>query len=59
MPRHWDPGKLIVNEQTFSIKLPKSWIPVSRTGMTSFIMQHRVTLQCSYSCGMNCGMTVK
>ncbi|MFP3032623.1 MAG: hypothetical protein ACEY3M_16390 [Wolbachia sp.] len=24
MPRHWDPGKLIVNEQTFSIKLPKS-----------------------------------
>nr|WP_167347164.1 MULTISPECIES: WPE palindromic element domain-containing protein [unclassified Wolbachia] len=29
MPRHWDPGKLIVNEQTFSIKLPKSWIPVS------------------------------
>ncbi|UVW84468.1 hypothetical protein NHG98_03315 [Wolbachia endosymbiont of Aedes albopictus] len=24
MPRHWDPGKLIVNEQTFLIKLPKS-----------------------------------
>ncbi|MFP3015089.1 MAG: hypothetical protein ACEY3B_02050 [Wolbachia sp.] len=24
VPRHWDPGKLIVNEQTFSIKLPKS-----------------------------------
>ncbi len=24
---HWDPGKLIVNEQTFSIKLQKSWIP--------------------------------
>ncbi|MDR0772987.1 MAG: hypothetical protein LBE46_01435 [Wolbachia pipientis] len=23
----WDPGKLIVNEQTFSVKLPKSWIP--------------------------------
>nr|WP_245611073.1 MULTISPECIES: WPE palindromic element domain-containing protein [unclassified Wolbachia] len=59
MPRHWDPGKLIVNEQTFSIKLPKSWIPVSRTGMTSFIMQHHVTLQRSYSCGMNRGMTVK
>ncbi|TVS98873.1 hypothetical protein COM42_000750 [Wolbachia pipientis] len=24
VPRHWDPGKLIVNEQTFLIKLPKS-----------------------------------
>ncbi|MBA8757659.1 hypothetical protein HCR18_00755 [Wolbachia pipientis] len=24
VPRHWDPGKLIVNEKTFSIKLPKS-----------------------------------
>ncbi|RLT61709.1 hypothetical protein WANA13_0812, partial [Wolbachia endosymbiont of Drosophila ananassae] len=27
-------GILIVNEQTFSIKLPKSWIPLSSTGMT-------------------------
>ncbi|WP_156518099.1 MULTISPECIES: hypothetical protein [unclassified Wolbachia] len=42
-----DLEKLIVHYATFSIK---SWIPVSRTGMTSFIMQHRVTLQRSYSC---------
>ncbi|MFP3029879.1 MAG: WPE palindromic element domain-containing protein [Wolbachia sp.] len=49
MPRHWDPGKLIVNEQTFSIKLPKSWIPVSATCMTPFAVQFTFKNECSYS----------
>ncbi|MFP3015880.1 MAG: hypothetical protein ACEY3B_06385 [Wolbachia sp.] len=32
-------------------------MPVSRTGMTSFIMQHRVTLQRSYSCELDPSVT--
>ncbi|TVS90783.1 hypothetical protein COM43_002035 [Wolbachia pipientis] len=49
---------MIVNEQTFSVKLPKSWIPVSSTGMTRrgyLDKKHcppgRPKLQCSYSYG--------
>ncbi|MFP3021104.1 MAG: WPE palindromic element domain-containing protein [Wolbachia sp.] len=54
MPRHWDPGKLIVNEQTFSIKLPKSWIPVSGhwDDKKRALGSSGLKLQCLYSCDL-------
>ncbi|WP_411131026.1 hypothetical protein [Wolbachia endosymbiont of Tettigetta isshikii] len=44
---------------TFSMKLTKNWIPVSRTGMTMSATQIAYKSQCLYSCASCAGMTLK
>ncbi|MBA8770454.1 hypothetical protein HCR16_05070 [Wolbachia pipientis] len=42
---------------TFSMKLQKSWIPVSSTGMTPFAVQFTFENECSYGYVRDTGMT--